>query len=717
MKLGEPLITNQKATLLQKLSGFWSTISSNSSSNLVLQALLLGCVYAVLSTPAAYTSNGNTLAAIIWPAPPIASALLWRLPYRQWGIFLLAVFAAMLFVGDLDELSFGADTAFAALNVFQVALYSLVGKRFVSERGEIDTSHKLARFMFFLPLLTTSVVASLGAAIGVLTKHTLWFDEWRVMMVGNGLAVLVLLPALLAWCPTDRLEPMRKAAGSARWTSTIAAVMAALLLLSSTLLQSFPAEVLRALLSLVLVWAAIHGGLRATSVGMLVAAIAGIGLTFMRLGPYALPHNGIWALQLDLAGLALLSFFVAIAVHERESLNLRLDRARRFESMGLLAGGIAHDFNNILGAVGGYTELANEQLGADGVAQASLREVSMAVARGKDLTAQILHAGGPSKNTRETIDLRNIVTQSVGLVRPLLPSHVKMTLRMPATSVPVFAHQSQLLRAMLNLMRNASQAAVSTVSVTLSFGHISAAKMASADHLVGEVLHESCVWADVTDDGCGIPVAHIHKIFDPFFSSRAFSGAKTSKQNQGTGLGLPIVAGVATDHAGGVAVWSGHGAATRFRLMLPLVPAKMQTSVRIARTKPGQGQSVLLLEKDAMQRERHEDFLAVLGFEPVGYGHEDEALAALEQSPEAFALLITDLQLTDTKQNELRQKICRLAPALPIICRAAHSDTTVITQNADLVTLPASFDCDALHVAVTMAIGTACLPGLRYPLA
>ena len=86
---------------------------------LTIQALLLGIVYAVLSTPAAYTSNTNTLAAIIWPAPAIAVAVLWQAPYRQWGIFLVAVFLAMLVVGNRDGLSLNADTAFALLNVFQ----------------------------------------------------------------------------------------------------------------------------------------------------------------------------------------------------------------------------------------------------------------------------------------------------------------------------------------------------------------------------------------------------------------------------------------------------------------------------------------------------------------------------------------------------------------------------------------------------------------------
>ena len=114
-----------------------------------VQAALLGYAYAVLSIPAAYTTSPHTLAAIIWPAPALAAALLWRKPYRQWPVFLLGIFLAMMWVGDLDEMSMAADSAFAALDVFQVVLYSWVGRRFISDRGENDTSRKLARFMFF----------------------------------------------------------------------------------------------------------------------------------------------------------------------------------------------------------------------------------------------------------------------------------------------------------------------------------------------------------------------------------------------------------------------------------------------------------------------------------------------------------------------------------------------------------------------------------------
>lgn len=677
-----------------------------------LQAALLGYAYAVLSIPAAYTTSTSTLAAIIWPASALAAALLWHEPYRHWPVFLLGIFLAMLWVGNLDELSLGADSAFAILDVFQVALYSWVGRRFISQRGEIDTSRKLAQFMIFLPLLCTSVVAALGATIGMLAKQTIWLDEWRVMMVGNGLAVLVLMPALLAWCPADSTAQTTDTTADEWKTPTIAAVLVLALLASAALVASFPAELLRALLSLVLVWAAIHGGLRAAASGMLVATTLGIGLTWFDLGPYASPlrYNGIWELQMDLAGLAVLSFFVAIAVHEKQKLNLRLDRARRFESIGLLAGGIAHDFNNILGAVGGYAELANEQLRAGETARGSLQEVTLAVSRGKALTEQILQAGKHGKRARQALDFRDVVLQSASLARPLLPAGIRMTLSVPTVPVPTVVDEAQLVRALLNLIRNASQAAISEVTVTLYMSRTNSTAVAGADHIVGEVLDEVCVWADITDDGAGISPAHIHQLFDPFFSSRA------AGSSQGTGLGLAIVAGVATDHAGGVAVWSGHGAATRFRLMLPLAPGDLACDAA-STAPPGEGQTVLLLQPDTALRDHQEEALAALGFEPVGYAKEAELLAALARSPASCFLLLMAAPSGSGLQDALLEKIHRLAPALAVIACASDAELPNITQTARCVTVPASFDDAVLRKAVTMATGAACQPGTRRPTA
>lgn len=79
--------------------------------------------------------------------------MLWQAPYRQWGIFLVAVFLAMLVVGNRDSLSLNADTAFALLNVFQVLAYALtVCRREGRYRYDFETCTLCTFLPFCAPL-------------------------------------------------------------------------------------------------------------------------------------------------------------------------------------------------------------------------------------------------------------------------------------------------------------------------------------------------------------------------------------------------------------------------------------------------------------------------------------------------------------------------------------------------------------------------------------
>jgi len=70
-----------------------------------------------------------------------------------------------------------------------------------------------------------------------------------------------------------------------------------------------------------------------------------------------------------------------------------------------------------------------------------------------------------------------------------------------------------------------------------------------------------------SDDGCGIPPAHLGKIFEPFFT--------TARAQGGTGLGLHIVYNLVTQKLQGtIHVQSEAGAGTTFTLKLPINPIK-----------------------------------------------------------------------------------------------------------------------------------------------
>ncbi|PVV22921.1 MAG: hypothetical protein B6D74_08850 [gamma proteobacterium symbiont of Ctena orbiculata] len=65
----------------------------------------------------------------------------------------------------------------------------------------------------------------------------------------------------------------------------------------------------------------------------------------------------------------------------------------------------------------------------------------------------------------------------------------------------------------------------------------------------------------VADDGPGIPVESLSKVFDPFFT--------TSQPGQGVGLGMFIVQEIVREHDGCLAVASGSGKGTQVIVLLP----------------------------------------------------------------------------------------------------------------------------------------------------
>jgi signal transduction histidine kinase len=65
---------------------------------------------------------------------------------------------------------------------------------------------------------------------------------------------------------------------------------------------------------------------------------------------------------------------------------------------------------------------------------------------------------------------------------------------------------------------------------------------------------------DVADNGPGIPDENIHKVFEPFFST---------KGSMGTGLGLAVTRKTVREHGGDIAVSRCPEGGALFRMTLP----------------------------------------------------------------------------------------------------------------------------------------------------
>ena len=239
-------------------------------------------------------------------------------------------------------------------------------------------------------------------------------------------------------------------------------------------------------------------------------------------------------------------------VTERERTDEELRKAQRLESLGLVAGGIAHDFNNLLTAVFGQVELARGYVAAAGPAAAELDVALSAVSRARDLTRQLLTFATGGAPERRILEMRRLLEDAVklGLGGSSLRARFELEPGLPA----VEADEGQMSQMLNNLFVNARQATTGPGEVV-----IRARRRAVRDGEVAGLAAGAFVEVSVKDHGHGIPPEVVHRVFDPFFTTRP----------SGTGLGLATSYSIVRRHGGHIGIDSEVGAGTTVTVLLP----------------------------------------------------------------------------------------------------------------------------------------------------
>jgi signal transduction histidine kinase len=341
---------------------------------------------------------------------------------------------------------------------------------------------------------------------------------------------------------------------------------------------------------------------------------------------------------------------------EKERLQASLQQARRMETIGAFASGIAHNFNNIVGAILGYTEMADARVRSGGGQTSSLAEIRRAGERARELVDQILTFGRRGEGRRERICIKALVAETKSLLAASLPSHVGITVSETSEVTVVSAEPAQLQQVILNVCNNGAQAMDQPGLIELQIGVREVTDVLRIGRI--GIGPGRFITISISDPGRGMDEAMLERIFEPFFTTRS----------DGNGLGLATVREIVQEHDGAVEVQSAPGAGTRFDIWLPAVSSNEPISARYAPGVAGRGagETVLVLETERERLLRHEEILAALGYEPVGFTELHEARQAYALQAR-FDVALVCHQPGATLALDFATALHEIAPNLPII--------------------------------------------------
>ncbi len=119
-----------------------------------------------------------------------------------------------------------------------------------------------------------------------------------------------------------------------------------------------------------------------------------------------------------------------LAERERTTLEARLRRAEKLESLGVLAGGVAHDFNNLLVGILGNAALLRDELAADSPLKPLAEQLQAAAMQAADLTRQMLNFTGKGAMELQRVDLSDLAGEVAHLLRSTVSRRIEFKLEL-----------------------------------------------------------------------------------------------------------------------------------------------------------------------------------------------------------------------------------------------------------------------------------------------
>lgn len=237
-----------------------------------------------------------------------------------------------------------------------------------------------------------------------------------------------------------------------------------------------------------------------------------------------------------------------LGLRAKAELEDRLNNAERAAVIGRLTAAVAHEIRNPLNFINLSIDHVRSKYPPEAEKDRErferlLTSIKEETARLNRLVTDVLNFGRPANLNARDVDMREVLDQTVGMVRAQAQQQdVEVEVEVPESAVRARVDVEKLKSCFSNILFNAVQAMPTG-------GRLSVRLESSSD---------GCV-TTISDTGVGIPGDALDRIFEPYYSTK----------DTGTGLGLAVTKKIIDEHGGRIRVSSTPGVGTTFEVELP----------------------------------------------------------------------------------------------------------------------------------------------------
>ncbi len=363
------------------------------------------------------------------------------------------------------------------------------------------------------------------------------------------------------------------------------------------------------------------------------------------------------------------------AEEENLSLQEKLVRAQKLETIGLLAGGVAHDLNNILSGIVSYPDLLLKDLKKGSTLYSAMETIKKSGLKAAAVVQDLLTLARRGVINFEPVNLNLVINEYL-----FSPEYYQLKMNHSAVSVVtelnrelsnIMGSAAHLRTVIMNLVANAFEAQPKGGEITISTENRYVDRTVKAYEEIPEGTYVVCRVADI---GTGIETENLRQIFEPFYTKKVMG-------RSGTGLGMPVVWGIVHDHEGFVDVVSELHKGTTFELYFPMTQAEIappDESIPIE-SYLGNGEKILIVDDVKEQRQIGREILHRLNYEVVAVSSGEDAVEFVQSN--AVDLILLDMVMDPGIDGfETYKRIIDIKPDMKAVIASGFSETDRVRE-------------------------------------